>query len=267
MIPESRVTTYPEPCRANHESRDMHLVERNNQFAVYDDVLPSSEFKAVVEYLQLENYQWVHAAGWQKVWRLSDGFPLQGPMALSHATGQDAPVYPTQTKIDAVISTMLEVSKDLTDLVGALGQDWKALTARPYLYPQGAGLSWHGDGASYTGAYVFYAHPVWNIQWGGELLIATGQPYRVTHRLSDPSSGAGHVIRSLATVQSFDNSFYNEKIFEKGVGYYVLPKPNRLAILKGACMHTVKRVDPAAGNHTRLSVAGFFLSATAPPES
>ena len=39
----------------------------------------------------------------------------------------------------------------------------------------------------------------------------------------------------------------------------VQARPNRLVFLTGDTFHTVRRVDPAAGDHPRCSLTGFFL--------
>ena len=43
-----------------------------------------------------------------------------------------------------------------------------------------------------------------------------------------------------------------------GVGRLVLPKPNRLVVIKGGTPHCGAKVREAAGNHVRASVSGFF---------
>lgn len=45
-----------------------------------------------------------------------------------------------------------------------------------------------------------------------------------------------------------------------GIGYYIVPKPNRLVIFKNNILHCIKKVENAAGNHVRASITGFFMS-------
>ena len=147
-------------------------VLRTSQLAVYDDVLASHDFAAVCEFVKTVNYEWVHTRRWAKAWRLMDGGPLQGPQALSHPVDWSDPVYPTRSNMDLVIETVLRHASEASDLLGEHPKDWPAFTARPYLYPQGTGLSWHEDARPfYRGAFMYYAHESWNAQWGGELLV------------------------------------------------------------------------------------------------
>src|SRR6202012_5909584 len=85
--------------------------------------------------------------------------PTQGP-------------YPTGRAIDLLVDAILKNQNLYSDQIGKEGSDWKGFTALPMLYPRNTSLYWHRDAASWTGSFTFYAHPEWNVQWGGELLVA-----------------------------------------------------------------------------------------------
>jgi hypothetical protein len=165
----------------------MKLVAETPQFHVYDDVLSEKEFRAVWQYVQLESYVPVHHARWVKVWRISDGIPLAAPTDVLYRNPTDLAgmpdtddkrprVYPTHTAVDRLLETLVGHPDQFGRLVGKLDVDFENISARSYLYPEGTGLSWHEDAIGYSGGYVFYAHPEWNAQWGGELLIADKAP-------------------------------------------------------------------------------------------
>jgi hypothetical protein len=61
--------------------------------------------------------------------------------------------------------------------------------------------------------------------------------------------------------QRFDRSRIAGLVEEIGIGQYLVPKPNRLVVMAGGHPHKIARVDTAAGNHVRASVAGFFVRA------
>ena len=250
--------TLSEPLR----TRPLRATFENEQFAVYDDVLSQQDFEAVHNYLQVENYQWVHAQKWRKVWRLSDGSPLKGPVVYSHDVGEKAPVYPTRCALDIIIETILSSSQQLCDLVGRHGSDWTGFSASPYLYPAGSGLSWHVDSTPwcYTGAYAFFAHPRWDIQWGGELLIAD-ESCKIEHP-RDPGAHEKQSINQFIESQYVDGGYFNERVLAKGLGRFIMPKPNRLVVIAVGNLHAVRRVEPAAGDHLRQSISGFFRSSS-----
>lgn len=56
-----------------------------------------------------------------------------------------------------------------------------------------------------------------------------------------------------------DNTEVNEALMEQGMGYYVMPKPNRLVVMKTGNPHMISKVQPAAGDHIRASVTLFLI--------
>ena len=56
-----------------------------------------------------------------------------------------------------------------------------------------------------------------------------------------------------------DNSEVNETLMEAGVGYFIMPKPNRLVIMKTGNPHMISKVQPTAGDHVRVSVTMFLI--------
>ena len=211
---------------------------------IVDDFLDEDAWTEVWTHFQFADLAPVtRTAG---AWKLGDGVPLGGDEIVTPARdaelsdGAVAGRFPSGTALDRVVEALLGEAARFAPLVG---DDWAHLTARPYVYPTGSGLSWHGDdSAVYTGAYIYYAHPHWNAHWGGELLVA------------DAPEDADLPIMG----HRFDDEAYSAALMERGEGRFVLPRPNRLVVLGGA-PHMVTPVRPAAGAHVRASVSGFFL--------
>ncbi len=215
-----------------------------DSFAIVDDFLDEETWSALWTDLQFVDLAPVsRTAG---AWKLQDGVPLGGQEVLTPT--RDEPLehdpkepnrYPTQTPIDAVLTGVMALAEEHAVLIG---EDWQRMSARPYVYSPGCGLSWHRDDSElYTGAFIYYAHPYWNAHWGGELLIAEGT--------SDDLEIMGH---------RFENEAYSEALLQNGTGRYIAPKPNRLVLLGGA-PHAVAPISPAAGQNVRASISGFFL--------
>ncbi len=187
-------------------------------------------------------------------WKLSDGQALGGHEILTPTRDEelvhdpDQPYrYPTESPIDAVLTALLS---DPETYEGVVGDDWSRLSARAYVYPGGSALSWHKDDHElYAGAFIYYAHPVWNAHWGGELLVA--------EESEDSDDSEDLPIMGYR----FETESYSEQLMESGVGRFVMPKPNRLVILGGA-PHAIAPVTHAAGQNVRASVSGFFLRGT-----
>ena len=212
---------------------------------IVDDFLDEEAWTEVWTYFQFADLLPVsRTAG---AWKLGDGVPLGGDEIVTPARDAeidgDQPkegVYPSGTALDRVVEALLGEAAGFAPLVG---EEWAHVTARPYVYPTGAGLSWHGDdSAVYSGAYIYYAHPHWNAHWGGELLVAHNDAAADLPIM-------GH---------RFDDEGYSAALMEGGEGRFILPRPNRLVVLGGA-PHMVTPVRPAAGSNVRASVSGFFL--------
>ena len=48
---------------------------------------------------------------------------------------------------------------------------------------------------------------------------------------------------------------------EHGLGQCIFPKANRMVFIHPDAFHMVTQVTPAAGDHARMSLAGFFQRA------
>jgi 2OG-Fe(II) oxygenase superfamily len=238
---------------------NMKAIHADDQIAVFDDVLSPEHFRSFWDFCQRETYEGVHARIRTGGWRLDDGEPLWGGTVAWPSVSLEgllppnfdlskAPVtfYPTGKAIDDVLQAIKARSALVTNLIGKEGQDWAGISLRPYVYPRGSGLSWHGDSGPYSGAFIYYAHPEWNVLWGGELLVADAS----TRWLEPPRE----------TVHRFDNRKENEELLRVGMGRFVMPKPNRLVFIAAGMRHMIAKVSSAAGNNPRVSLAGFFVT-------
>jgi 2OG-Fe(II) oxygenase superfamily len=230
-------------------------VFESDQVVILDDFLEPSAFQRVLEYCGRDDYRAVHVNGWRKAWRPSDGFPLQGTAVCAGSVDaiKDVPQrsrFPIGADLDLLIEQLLSVRNEVEPIIGTQGKDWSILTASPWIYPAGTGLSLHEDGHRYSGAFTYFAHREWNVHWGGYLLVLdpnTAKP--------DPSTDAAAARRHLAWL---DDSGENHRVWDPGLARCIFPKPNRLVFISPTAEHLVSRVDPNAGNRTRISIAGFF---------
>jgi hypothetical protein len=204
-------------------------------FRVIDDFLDEREWTELWSHFQFAELHPVTRT--RGAWKLDDGVPLGGEEVRTGSAS-----YPSGTPIDHVIRALLEQPDVHTGLVR---DGWDRISARAYVYPRETGLSWHVDDHElYAGAFIYYAHPIWNAHWGGELLIGELDP-----------EGEELPIMSYR----FETEAYSAQLLEMGCGSFIMPKPNRLVILAGA-PHMIARVSPAAGHNVRASVTGFFLA-------
>jgi len=55
-----------------------------------------------------------------------------------------------------------------------------------------------------------------------------------------------------------ENHHASETLLVPGVGSFVMPRSNRLVVIRGGLPHKIAKVSVAAGSHLRASVTGFF---------
>ncbi len=215
-------------------------------FRVIDEFLPEPEWTELWTHFQFAELHPVTRT--RGAWKLDDGVPLGGDEVVTPSRGASTAhepggpqQSPSATPIDHVIRRLLD-APELHE--GLIADSWDRISARAYVYPRDTGLSWHVDDHElYAGAFIYYAHPVWNAHWGGELLIAE----------LDPEADELPIM-----AYRFETEDYSAQLLEMGCGSFIMPKPNRLVLLAGA-PHMIARVSPAAGHNVRASVTGFFL--------
>jgi 2OG-Fe(II) oxygenase superfamily len=219
----------------------MKPVHSTENFAIFDDFLPQDAFATLQKYMETETFSYVHAKVRRRIFGLLDGNPLVGPSVFSahDELPSGAVTHPSGNSTDLVIEAVENALQDLAPWTGQRGESWRFFTCTPYIYPLGSGLSWHDDAQGRSASYVLYLHPEWHANWGGELLI---EPPTPSHPAAEPVDAAATGRRRSG----------------HGVGHFVAARPNRLVLIQAGVPHTVKKVDPSAGDHARMSVAGFF---------
>lgn len=236
----------------------MNYIYKDQNFCIVDDFLSEKDHNLVWNYIQTEEFRHVRDPRWDKAFRLQDGNPLRGPAYLSHKNNMDEKrsFYPTGKGIDIIFKNVLDNMSKISEWVGEKDIDWAFFFSRAYIYQINQGLSWHRDNNyNATGAYVYYAHPKWNSQWSGELLINPN----IDRNVDNPTLEVyGEGIKRKGS--HLDNSYENKLLSDKAFGYFVHPKPNRMVIIRSGVYHTIKKIDPSAGDNVRAIIQGFFLN-------
>jgi hypothetical protein len=203
-------------------------------------VLSPNDFGNLMAFVSKERFFSPHKDCWESVWKSTDGECMR-------TKGYFSENFPTKTPLDKVYEIMTEVCLMHPELCGLNPRDWNRMTLSSYIYPCGTRLSWHGDGDVYTGALTYYCHPRWSPHWGGELLVAETPRESLIPTLDyDVAPGVDH-----SRIDAWINAY--------GLGHMIVPKPNRLVLMKSGTCHMVNRVDSAAGDNLRMSVVGFTL--------
>lgn len=237
----------------------MKIVARQEHFLVIDDFLSEGEFSNLIKFVQQENFKFIQIGHFNKVYRLSDGNPIEGRVVLSTPTISDKIPdvfsYPSDTAMDALIKK-IDNCTEKDSIVGKKDKDWKYFSAKPLVYPVNSGISWHTDHRDVTGAYTFYCHPFWDVHWSGEILLSSVH----VSKLGSLEKKDTEANSSIYQKSIFDDSIVNHVLqHEDGFGTYIIPKPNRIVFLKSGYFHKVQKVSPEAGDKNRSTIVGFFI--------
>jgi hypothetical protein len=252
------------------EGKLVKIVKRAPHCLVIDDFLSKDEFRAVQVQLMFEKYEKIHQRQWRKAWRLTDGEPLIGPTYSYSAeadSGERKPSsglaieYPAQRPTDFFVESLNQIVFEAAEVVGEKNKDWRSYGFHPYLYPVGTGLGWHEDDSSVSGAFVYYGHPDWRMDWGGELLILD-QIIPSQIELPDGRVTLPERMKNMPLdgVTGPDFGWHSRSLhfMERGLGDFIAAKPNRLIFIGPHHSHSVRPVSPCAGENIRTSLAGFF---------
>lgn len=247
----------------------MKVIFETEQALVVDDFFQAKDFEQIWRWFQVAPFFPNDMRGLHGAWRLDDGRVFRGPdvyygkVAKQVAEANEgAFAYPTGTALDLLAENFARSAEVYQNLVGREGKDWRTIAMAPRLYERNSSLYWHRDTPSVvTGSCTFYAHPEWNVQWGGELFIAHPSALKIPDRCG-PSMIEPKEVMGRGMVQisgHLDNREVNDALMEAGMGYYVMPKPNRLVVMKTGNPHMISAVKPAAGDHVRASVTMFLI--------
>lgn len=230
----------------------------------FDNFLPEKIYQAVRNYAIITDYEHINTKGKiTRAWHVQDRFPLRSLMnAFYYADVGNAPspkpayVYPTGIDaLDRFIDFMVEFCPQVERYIGRPGKEgWTHFSVTSWLYPPDTGLAMHDDGSGvYSGAYAFFMNKTWRPHWGGLLIL-----------MDDIANDAVHAHR-----RTVDQGEYHQKkwlhanntdeiLLEYGLARCIFPKGNRVVFIANDAYHMITRVNEAAGDNVRMSLAGFF---------
>lgn len=220
----------------------MRQTERGSRYVVYDDFLAHEEFEQAIGLMARSGL-----ADTQSVISPS----LDGPATRSRGMTFTASIGDGQTNgRPAFFSRIAQAVHGETQLFGNAGAAWNKITFTFWQYPAGSRLGWHNDaGRGREGEFILYLHRQWDISWGGELMLIDRDPQSLLHR-------AGADGAALETASPDVRLREILRVCEVSP-LAVLPRPNRLVLVKANTIHTVRRVDHTAEDNKRCTLTGF----------
>jgi hypothetical protein len=217
-------------------------------YLVIDDLVPHDEWDELHRHAMGDTFFYENSFEWNRVWHPLSGMSLlTGPKSFGE-TGKPGPRYPTATPYDHFFRAVERHQSLIADFLGIDVARVRYIMAA-YLYRAGWGLPWHediGEGNEYVGAFSYYLHREWRGNWGGELMILNDERLHATDAGIDLAFSQGTGLRTPSHV-------------EGGIGTFILPKPNRIVVMRPKVLHAVNSVSALAGENMRFSLAGFFI--------
>jgi Rps23 Pro-64 3,4-dihydroxylase Tpa1-like proline 4-hydroxylase len=123
------------------------------------------------------------------------------------------------------------------------GLGWNTIAFTFWKYPAGSRLGWHNDaGLGRYGEFILFLHEIWRPSWGGELMLLDEDPEALG------ATGGGD--DPVAQMEVILNQCPTNPVA-------IVPKPNRLVLVKAGTVHQIHRVDRTAGEHLRCTLTGF----------
>lgn len=218
-------------------------------YLVIDDLVPLAERDELHRHTMNDTYFYENSFEWNRVWHPLSGMSLlTGPKSYGE-TGKPGVKFPTMTPYDYFFRAVERNQALIADFLG-INVDQVRYVMSAYLYRAGWGLPWHediGESGEYLGAFSYYMHKEWRGNWGGELMILNDERLYTTDNGMDLAFSQGTGLRAPSHV-------------EGGIGAFILPKPNRIVVIRPKVLHSINSVSTLAGENMRFSVAGFFIA-------
>ncbi|MDT0267445.1 2OG-Fe(II) oxygenase [Streptomyces sp. DSM 44915] len=213
----------------------MRETHRRDRFVVFDDFLDEATLTELRGQLDRSTFSEVNSV----IYPDTDGQAYRSRGAYLKGAALGSPGGGGRPK---AYEKILSVVAAEPGIFGANGDDWDRAAFTFWRYPAGSRLSWHNDvGGGRRGEYILFLHDTWKASWGGELMILDEDP--------PPASSADF--------EDFIAQMELQVRRSRVSPVAILPKPNRLVLVRAGTAHQINRVDPTAGSERR-TLTGFI---------
>ncbi|MEU1290539.1 2OG-Fe(II) oxygenase [Kitasatospora sp. NPDC005856] len=215
----------------------MKLAASGERFRVIDDFLPEGDLEEIRALARRRPFHEVASV----VNAEADGLAHRSRGALLR---QDAVLLSEDTEVVGMPNAYHAVLQELhsrRDMFGVAGEDWTVVGFSFWRYPAGSRLGWHND-VDARGEFVFFLHEEWNASWAGDLTLLDADPATVEIDTTGMSPLEAVEAKAGAASHALTS---------------IVPKPNRLVLIKEGTIHCIQRVDRTAGENVRQTMTGF----------
>jgi hypothetical protein len=214
---------------------DMQVTHRGSRYLIIDGFLDDATLAEVRRLMDRATFTEVESV----IYPATDGNALRsrGTVLNGRSDGESGAGRPK-----AYERILKQVAAE-SEIFGTVGEDWDRVGFTFWQYPAGSRLSWHNDtGNGRRGEFIIFLHQEWKASWGGELMILD----------EDQPAGDGAIANGDDFIALMENQVRNSA--QSPVA--IVPRPNRLVLVKAGTAHQINRVDPTAES-SRRTLTGF----------
>ncbi|MEV6726332.1 2OG-Fe(II) oxygenase [Streptomyces xanthochromogenes] len=222
----------------------MKLAASGERFRVIDDFLPEDDLEEIRAVMRRRQFHQVASV----VHPEADGQALRSRGAMLR---QDAAMLSEDTQVVGMPSAYHAVLQEIhshQDIFGVPTKDWSVVGFSFWQYAAGSRLGWHND-VDARGEFVFFLHEDWKASWAGDLTLLDADAAAI--EVDTTGMSPLEAVEAKASLASHALTA-------------IVPKPNRLVLIKEGTIHCIQRVDWTAGETTRQTMTGFV--GANPPE-
>ncbi|WP_107470271.1 2OG-Fe(II) oxygenase [Streptomyces sp. 3211] len=206
-------------------SHTAELRARGNRFIVIDNFLPAVDFASVA--LDFDTIRLNPV-------RKGMGQTADGP---AYRGGDSVQLFREEKNIPRWQCLLKDHTVSGLQLLdgGSFEQAGLTLSLSAWGYPSGSRTSWHYETPERVGSFIYFVHREWQLGWGGGLFIADQLALEAADSPELADLNADPIL--------------------------ILPRPNRLVLIRSNTKYAVQRIDRSAGYRIRKTWAGFLSKA------
>ena len=229
-----------------------NIVKNTDEVMIVDDFLPEEVQDKILNQVQADKWKTTESVD-DKFWHITDGGNYKNQKRwfgdVPHNDNSDLWFEHFHT----FLTTCPEVDYFVKDATTKGIEDF---AMRCHAYPVGSKNPWHYDLGFST--YTYYLHKEWKVNWDSTLLILPrdSAEYKQVMDLMDGTVHYDIYKEQNSPMEMFEQKHKYDNIMDVGHGTFVMPKPNRLVLIKHDTIHGINRVDSDAGENVRVTLTG-----------
>lgn len=229
-----------------------NIVKKTEEVLIVDDFLPVEIQDKILNQVQLDKWKETNAVD-DKFWHITDGLNYKNQKRWygEYPHGDNSDLW--FEHFHKFLTTCPDVDYFVEN---ATTEGIYDFAMRCHAYPSGSKNPWHFDLGFST--YTYYLHKEWQVNWDSTLLILPkgSATYNQTMEIMDGSVHYDSYNEINSPMEMFQQKNKYDNIMDVGHGTFVMPKPNRLVLIKHDCVHGITRVDSDAGENIRVTLTG-----------